>query len=76
MENHLNTEIVVDAPQKWPCGGESPPLAWCITRTRECTVQVALFFGERLKEVGIKPSMGKTGTALDNAMAERASFRR
>jgi transposase InsO family protein len=30
----------------------------------------SLSFGERLKEVGIKPSMGRTGTALDNAMAE------
>lgn len=30
----------------------------------------ALSFSERLKEVGIKPSMGRTGTALDNAMAE------
>jgi transposase InsO family protein len=26
------------------------------------------------KEVGIKPSMGRTGSALDNAMAERESF--
>ena len=30
----------------------------------------ALSFGEKLKEVGITPSMGRTGTALDNAMAE------
>ncbi len=30
----------------------------------------ALSFGERLREVGITPSMGRTGTALDNAMAE------
>lgn len=30
----------------------------------------ALSFSERLREVGIKPSMGRTGTALDNAMAE------
>ncbi len=27
-------------------------------------------FGKRLEEVGIVPSMGRTGTALDNAMAE------
>jgi putative transposase len=26
--------------------------------------------GERLEEAGIVPSMGRTGTALDNAMAE------
>ena len=30
----------------------------------------ALSFGERLREVGIKPSMGRTGSALDNAIAE------
>ena len=31
----------------------------------------ALSFSKRLREVGIKPSMGRTGTAaLDNAMAE------
>ncbi len=30
----------------------------------------ALSFGKRLEEVGIVPSMGRTGSALDNAMAE------
>ena len=30
----------------------------------------ALSFAERLREVGITPSMGRTGAALDNAMAE------
>ena len=30
----------------------------------------ALSFGERLREVGIKPSIGRTGSALDNAIAE------
>ena len=30
----------------------------------------ALSFSERLGEVGITPSMGRAGTALDNAMAE------
>ncbi len=30
----------------------------------------AISFGNRLAEVGIVPSMGRTGTALDNAMAE------
>jgi putative transposase len=30
----------------------------------------AISFGKRLAEVGITPSMGRTGTALDNAMAE------
>ena len=30
----------------------------------------AISFGKRLEEVGIVASMGRTGTALDNAMAE------
>jgi putative transposase len=30
----------------------------------------AISLGKRLEEVGIVPSMGRTGTALDNAMAE------
>ena len=30
----------------------------------------AISFGKRLEEVGIVPSMGRAGTALDNAMAE------
>ncbi len=30
----------------------------------------ALSFGERLKEAGMFPSMGRVGSALDNAMAE------
>ena len=30
----------------------------------------ALSFSERLREMGITPSMGRTGTALDNAMVE------
>jgi hypothetical protein len=30
--------------------------------------------GERLVEAGIAPNRGRTGTALDNAMAERVIF--
>ena len=37
---------------------------------RPGTQYTALSFGERLKEAGIFPSMGRAGSALDNAMAE------
>jgi putative transposase len=36
----------------------------------ESAQYTALSFGKRLEEVGIVPSMGRTGSALDNAMAE------
>jgi len=41
-----------------------------LLRPIESAQYTALSFSERLKEVGIKPSMGRTGSALDNAMAE------
>lgn len=39
-------------------------------RPVESTQYTALSFSERLREVGIKPSMGRTGTALDNSISE------
>jgi putative transposase len=36
----------------------------------ESAQYTALSFGKRLEEVGIVPSLGRTGTALDNAMSE------
>lgn len=38
------------------------------TRTRE--VHTSLAFGNRCKEMGVRPSMGSVGDAYDNAMAE------
>ncbi len=43
---------------------------WCIIQSRESSTHRAIFLREALKEVGITPSMGRTGSALDNAMAE------
>jgi len=41
-----------------------------LLRPIESAQYTALSFAERLREIGITPSMGRTGTALDNAMAE------
>jgi putative transposase len=41
-----------------------------LLRPVESAQYTALSFSERLREVGIQPSMGRIGTALDNAMAE------
>ncbi len=54
---------------RWPYGGGNLPRSDPSLRSGSAQY-TSLSFGERLKEVGIKPSMGRTGTALDNAMAE------
>jgi putative transposase len=56
MDSHMRTELVVDALEM---------AVW-----RRGVQYTAISFGKRLEEVGIVPSMGRTGTALDNAMAE------
>ncbi len=68
MENHLKTELVVDALQMavW----RRKPAPGLVHHSDQGVQYTSLSFGERLKEVGIKPSMGRTGSALDNAMAE------
>ncbi len=68
MENHLRTELVVDALQMavW----RRKPAPGLVHHSDQGVQYTALSFSERLREVGITPSMGRTGTALDNAMAE------
>lgn len=46
------------------------PSAGLVHHSDQGVQYTALSFSERLKEVGITPSMGRTGSALDNAMAE------
>jgi putative transposase len=68
MENHLRTEIVVDALRMavW----RRKPAPGLVHHSDQGVQYTALSFSERLEEVGITASMGRTGTALDNAMAE------
>ena len=68
MASHLKTELVIDALEMavW----RRKPGAGLIHHTDRGSQYTALSFGKRLEEVGIKPSMGRTGSALDNAMAE------
>jgi putative transposase len=68
MESHLRTELVVDALQMavW----RRKPAAGLVHHSDRGVQYTALSFSERLREVGITPSMGGTGSALDNAMAE------
>lgn len=68
MEGHLRTELVVDALRMavW----RRKPTPGLVHHSDRGVQYTSLSFGERLKEVGITPSMGRTGSALDNAMAE------
>ncbi len=68
MEGHLRTELVVDALRMavW----RRNPAPGLVHHSDRGVQYTALSFAERLREVGITPSTGRTGTALDNAMAE------
>ena len=68
MENHLRTELVVEALQMavW----RRKPAPGLVHHSDQGVQYTSLSFSERLREVGITPSMGRTGSALDNAIAE------
>jgi putative transposase len=68
MTNHLRTELVVDALEMalW----RRKPDVGLIHHTDRGSQYAALSFGKRLEEAGIVPSMGRAGSALDNAISE------
>ena len=68
MDSHMRTELVVDALEMavW----RRKPSEGLVHHSDRGVQYTAISFGKRLEEVGIVPSMGRTGTALDNAMAE------
>lgn len=68
MASHLRTELVVDALRMALWRRDSP--SGVIHHSDRGSQYTALSFGERLEEAGIFPSMGRVGSALDNAMAE------
>jgi putative transposase len=68
MERHLRTEIVVDALRMAVCTRKLAP--GLIHHSSRGAHYTSLAFSERLKEIGITPSMGRTDRALDNAIAE------
>ncbi len=69
MANHLRTELVVDALEMalWR---RKPDVVGLIHHTDRGAQYTALSFGKRLEEAGIVPSMGRAGSALDNAISE------
>jgi putative transposase len=68
MDPHMRTELVVDALEMavW----RRKPSAGLVHHSDRGAQYTAISFGKRLAEVGIVPSMGRTGSAGDNAMAE------
>jgi len=68
MASHMRTELVVDALEMavW----RRRPATGLVHHSDRGVQYTAISFGKRLKEAGIVPSMGRSGTALDNAMAE------
>jgi putative transposase len=68
MESHLRTELVVDALEMavW----RRKPAPGLIHHSDRGVQYTALSFGKRLEQVGIVPSMGRVGSALDNALSE------
>jgi putative transposase len=67
MASHLRTELVLDALEMavWrrkPAG--------LVHHSDRGVGYTALSLGKRLEEVGIFPSMGRAGSALDNAISE------
>ncbi len=68
MASHLRAELVVDALEMavW----RRKPAAGLVHHSDRGTQYTAISFGQRLEEAGIVPSMGRTGSALDNAISE------
>lgn len=68
MENHLRTDLVADAlgMAVW----RRKPAPGLVHHSDQGAQYTSLSFSQRLREVGVTPSMGRTGSALDNAMAE------
>ena len=69
MATHLRTELVVDAFQMalWR---RKPTPGLLIHHSDQGVQYTSLSFGKTLAEAGIVPSMGRVGSAYDNALAE------
>ena len=68
MSHHLRTELVVDALDMalW----RRKPAAGLIHHSDRGAQYTSLSLGKRLEEAGIVPSMGRAGSAVDNAISE------
>lgn len=67
MENHLRTELVLQAIER--AFVQRRPHEVIHHSDRGCQY-TSIAFGKRCEELGVRPSMGTTGDCFDNAMAE------
>jgi putative transposase len=75
LATHMRTELVMDALEM--ANGLRQPEAGLIAHTDNASQYTSISYTERLDELGLRPSTGTVGDALDNAMAEAwvASFK-
>jgi putative transposase len=68
MEPHLRAELVIDALQMaiW----RRRPAPGLIHHSDQGIQYTSVSFGKKLEEAGMVPSMGRVGSALDNAISE------
>jgi transposase InsO family protein len=70
MDCHMSTEFLVDALRI--AVRKRKPAAGLLHHSDQAVHYASLSSSRRLREVGLQPSVGRTGSALDNAMV--ASF--
>jgi transposase InsO family protein len=68
MATHLRTELVVDALQM--AIARRKPAAGLVHHSDRGVQYTSLYFGKRLEDEGLVPSMCRVGSAYDNALAE------
>jgi putative transposase len=68
MATHLRTELVVDALQM--AIARRKPSPGLVHHSDRGVQYTSLSFGKRLENEGLVPSMGRVGSAYDNALAE------
>jgi putative transposase len=68
MATHLRTELVVDALQM--AIARRKPAPGLVHHSDRGVQYTSLSFGRKLEDEGLVPSMGRVGSAYDNALAE------
>jgi putative transposase len=68
MATHLRTELAIDALQM--AIARRKPAPGLVHHSDRGVQYTSLFFGKRLEDEGLLPSMGRVGSAYNNALAE------